>query len=216
MRTATRHKIVYGVLVVALIGAAVLVYAQLKPKAASSATTTRTVTVQTGSVTSSVSASGNLAPGTSTDVNFQTSGTIVEVDVAAGQDVTAGQTLAKLDPATADANLQVAQLNLRAANEQLAQANDALAQAGAQSTSSASASSASGQGTQGGTTSVASAQASVYSAQASVIQAQSSVDRGPEVGRRDDVDRTGFRPSDSGERFGRGTGRLEWNGVQFG
>jgi macrolide-specific efflux system membrane fusion protein len=176
MRTVTRHKILYGVLVVALVGAAVLVYAQLKPKAASSATTARTVTVQAGAVTSSVSASGNLEPGTSTDVNFQTSGTIVEVDVAAGQDVTAGQTLAKLDPATADASLQVAQLNLRAANEQLAQANDALAQAESQSTSAVSASSGSGQGTQGGTMSVASAQASVYSAQASVIQAQSSVD----------------------------------------
>ncbi len=50
----------------------------------------RTVPVQVGSVSQTVSATGNLQPASQVNANFQTSGTITEIDVA---DITAGQNI---------------------------------------------------------------------------------------------------------------------------
>jgi HlyD family secretion protein len=75
----------------------------------------RTVTVQRGTVQSSVSASGNVSAATSDSVDFGTSGTITAVDVTAGQTVTAGQVLGTLDSTDAQATLTAAQAALSAA-----------------------------------------------------------------------------------------------------
>jgi multidrug efflux pump subunit AcrA (membrane-fusion protein) len=89
----------------------------------SSATATaRTVSVQRGTVQSSVSASGNVSSDTSDAVNFATTGTITAVDVTAGQTVTAGQVLGTLDPTDADAALASAQAALSAAQYSLTSA----------------------------------------------------------------------------------------------
>ena len=56
-----------------------------------------TAAVRSGNLTTTVSATGPLQSGLY-DVNFSGSGTISEIDVAVGQQVKAGQVLAKLDP----------------------------------------------------------------------------------------------------------------------
>jgi multidrug efflux pump subunit AcrA (membrane-fusion protein) len=95
---------------------------------ASAPAAVRTVTVGMGDVSSTVSASGNVAPAQSEDVNFSTSGTVTAVDVALGQQVKAGQVLATMDPGPAQAALTAAQDSLTAAQDNLA-----LAQAGGES-----------------------------------------------------------------------------------
>lgn len=84
----------------------------------SAATTTaapRTVTVQHGTVEQSVSATGTIIPATESDLAFQASGTVTSVPVAVGQTVTAGQTLATLDPSTLQQQVNLAQASVSAA-----------------------------------------------------------------------------------------------------
>ncbi len=87
-----------------------------------SASTQPTVTVQRGSLTASVSASGSVESADAVDLSFQTSGQVKEIKVQEGDTVKAGQEIARLD--TTDADLQVAQAQLALDN-----ANAALAQA---------------------------------------------------------------------------------------
>ena len=89
---------------------------------ASASTTTRTVTVALGNVSSTVSASGTVAPATSMDLNFLTSGVVSEVDVKVGDKVTAGQVVGRLDPTDADAKVASAQAALVTAQDNLAAA----------------------------------------------------------------------------------------------
>ena len=90
--------------------------------ASASSSVARTVTVQVGTVSSSVSASGNVSPAESDSVNFQTGGTLTAVDVAVGDKVKAGQVVAKIDPTDADDALQSAQDSLQVAEMALAEA----------------------------------------------------------------------------------------------
>ena len=64
--------------------------------ASASSSVARTVSVQVGTVSSSVSASGNISPAETDTVNFQTGGTLTAVDVAVGDKVRAGQVIAKI------------------------------------------------------------------------------------------------------------------------
>ncbi|MHB1533815.1 MAG: efflux RND transporter periplasmic adaptor subunit [Acidimicrobiales bacterium] len=87
---------------------------------ASAQSAPRLATAQLGTVTSSVTASGNVTPVQSQGVDFATSGTVTAVNVAVGQTVQAGQALATLNPSTAQATLQAAQDQLAAAQDTLA------------------------------------------------------------------------------------------------
>ena len=102
------------VLVVALV---VLVTAGFvlarSPKAP--AATVRTTSVVSGTVLSSVQASGNVQAGQTYSVNFQTGGQVTDVDAQLGEAVTKGQTLAHLDPSIDAANLASADASLQAA-----------------------------------------------------------------------------------------------------
>jgi multidrug efflux pump subunit AcrA (membrane-fusion protein) len=60
--------------------------------------TSRTVTVKSGVIQSTVSGSGNLEPATQQDLSFTNAGTVTKVAVQAGDHVTDGQLLATLDP----------------------------------------------------------------------------------------------------------------------
>ena len=75
--------------------------------------------MQTGNVTETVSATGNAAAADSLTLNFQSGGTLTEVDVTAGQTVTKGQVLAKIDSTTAANQLRTAQANLSSAEARL-------------------------------------------------------------------------------------------------
>jgi HlyD family secretion protein len=87
---------------------------------ASAKTTPRTTTVALGTVQSTVTATGNVAPATSLSVNFQSSGAVTEVDVKTGDQVKSGQTLAKIDDTQTQAALQSAQAALTSAQANLA------------------------------------------------------------------------------------------------
>ncbi|MEY9870776.1 macrolide-specific efflux system membrane fusion protein [Streptacidiphilus sp. MAP12-33] len=83
--------------------------------------TTRTATVQRGTVLATVSGSGTLTSPSDAGVNFTTGGTLTEVDVKAGQKVTAGQVLGKVDATSADETLSNAQAQLSSAQANLTQ-----------------------------------------------------------------------------------------------
>ena len=63
-------------------------------------------------MTQTVSATGNAIAAEDLTLNFSAAGTLTEVDVTAGQTVTAGQVLARIDSTTAENQLKTAQANL--------------------------------------------------------------------------------------------------------
>ena len=93
---------------------------------ASTKTATRTATVQMGTVQSTVNATGNVSPVAALSVNFQSAGTVTEIDVKVGDQVKAGQTLAKIDDTQLRAALVSAQASLTSAQDNLASAQQPL------------------------------------------------------------------------------------------
>lgn len=88
----------------------------------SAAATYRTATVGTGTVEATLESVGTITPVNQADLNFNASGTVSTVDVAVGQSVTAGQTLASLDITTLDAAVTTAQASVASAQATLASA----------------------------------------------------------------------------------------------
>jgi HlyD family secretion protein len=84
--------------------------------------TARTTTVSLGTVTASVTGSGNAASALSTAVNFTGSGVVTELDVKVGDRVRLGQVLAQIDPTSANQSLRTAQAGLASAQAQYLQA----------------------------------------------------------------------------------------------
>jgi macrolide-specific efflux system membrane fusion protein len=82
----------------------------------------RTGVATLGTVTQTVSLSGNLAPNGETDLDFAGAGTVTAVNVQSGQTVTAGEVLATQDPNTVEANLTQAEATLASAKANLTQA----------------------------------------------------------------------------------------------
>ncbi|MDT7710500.1 MAG: hypothetical protein QOG20_6107 [Pseudonocardiales bacterium] len=83
----------------------------------------RTVAVVRGTVTASVTGSGNTASSLSTAVNFQGGGGMVTaINVKPGDTVTLGEVLATVDPTSAKNTLRTAQAQLASAQASLAQA----------------------------------------------------------------------------------------------
>jgi macrolide-specific efflux system membrane fusion protein len=159
-RGGRRMAFAYGALSLALVGTGTMAYGAIGPAEASTTSNSRVVTAQMGTVTQSVSATGNVQPASTLNVGFATSGTVSEVDVTVGQQVQAGDVLAKLDPTAAQTNMQVAQLNLTAAQAKLSSAL-----AGTTSTS----------GAQGAAPPATVDASAVASARAAVLQAQAGL-----------------------------------------
>src|SRR5258706_7010528 len=111
-----------GVLAVAGAGWAYQTVHGTPTNSASSASSSQQATVRTGNVTATVSASGTVASASTAAATFITSGTVTEVDVKVGDQVTKGQVLAKVDPAAAQETLNTAQANLQAAKAALTRA----------------------------------------------------------------------------------------------
>jgi multidrug efflux pump subunit AcrA (membrane-fusion protein) len=78
-------------------------------------TTDRTSTVRSGTLTASVTASGNLESAQESDLSFSSSGTVTEVYVKVGQKVAKGAKLASIDPAAARRSLSSAKASLLSA-----------------------------------------------------------------------------------------------------
>ena len=105
----------------ALVAAALVVAGvlELGPPASSARTSREVLTAERGVVQSTVSGTGNIAPGTNVEANFTTSGILSSVNVSVGQHVREGQLIATLDPTSAQLSVDQAQLNLTAAEYQL-------------------------------------------------------------------------------------------------
>ncbi|MBV9816751.1 MAG: HlyD family efflux transporter periplasmic adaptor subunit, partial [Solirubrobacterales bacterium] len=144
-RPRSRIRSAWPLLLIALaaVGVAVAAALTLGPPTRSSRRSHEIVTAANGVVQSTVSGSGNVEPSTDDTVNFQTTGTLQNIDVKVGQHVAAGQLLATLDPSAAQATLDQAQQSLTAAQDQLTSAQDAQA-AATTSTSTTSTTSGSG------------------------------------------------------------------------
>ena len=115
--------------------------------------TTVTVSVTTGTMQSTVSSSGTVAPASSANLNFAVSGTVTAVDVKAGQTVTAGQVIATVDTTALAEQVNAAEAQLTAAQDRLA----------------------SDEATSASTSTIDSDQSSVTSAQSSVSTAQTNL-----------------------------------------
>jgi len=118
---------VNAALVVALVAGAFWAYETLSgsdtPKAANASV--RSVAVQQGTVTKTVTADGTVASASTASASFVTGGTVTAIDVKVGDVVKKGQVLAKVDPADAERTLSAAEADLTAAEDSLTRAQDA-------------------------------------------------------------------------------------------
>ncbi|HEY5457226.1 MAG TPA: biotin/lipoyl-binding protein [Acidothermaceae bacterium] len=89
------------------------------PSAASSKSVTRTATIASGTVMTTVSSTGNVTAPNNVNVNFGTSGTLTEIDVKVGQIVKQGQVLARVDSTAAKASYDSANAQLASAQANL-------------------------------------------------------------------------------------------------
>ena len=112
---------------VALVAGAFWAYETLSgpdtPKAANASV--RTVPVQQGTVTKTVTADGSVESASTATASFVTGGTVTSISVRVGSVVKKGQVLAKVDPADAQRGLDAAEADLDAANDALTRAEDA-------------------------------------------------------------------------------------------
>ncbi|MGW3342353.1 efflux RND transporter periplasmic adaptor subunit [Nonomuraea rubra] len=117
MKVSIRRRalITNGALAVLLLGGAGLAYAQLGTGQAAGETAVRTVTAGRGSVTASVSASGAVESSRSRALSFGTSGTVEKIYVKAGDKVSKGDILAKLDDAASQESLSAAKATYESA-----------------------------------------------------------------------------------------------------
>lgn len=83
--------------------------------------TTSTARVSQDTLTIAVSGSGTVAAARTVDVPFQQTGTVTSVDVKVGDEVVAGQALARIETDDLELQLQLADANLKAAQASLEQ-----------------------------------------------------------------------------------------------
>ncbi|MBO3741200.1 efflux RND transporter periplasmic adaptor subunit [Actinoplanes flavus] len=98
--------------------------------ARASAAGVRTVTVTQGTVTRTVSADGAVASAATATATFTTPGTVTAIKVKVGDVVGAGALLARVDPAGAERDLELARADLAAAEDALDRAANAGADTG--------------------------------------------------------------------------------------
>ncbi|MGC4175825.1 efflux RND transporter periplasmic adaptor subunit [Demequina sp.] len=98
----------------------------------------RTALVDTGDVTQTLAASGSIESASRYDLTFQVAGTVDAVDVAEGDTVEAGQTLATLDQSDLEEAVESAEDALSQAEQTLADDLDAQSSGSTSSTSSSS------------------------------------------------------------------------------
>jgi macrolide-specific efflux system membrane fusion protein len=163
---------VLGLLALGVIALAVL---EIGPPSSSARTATEVVDAQDGVVQSTVSGTGNVAPGTDVTINFNTSGTLQNVDVKVGQYVKQGQLIATLNPTSAQLTLDQAEESLTAAEDTLTETEDGESTTGTTSSSGSGSSSTASTTITPSASSIASAQASVYSAEATLSSAQTAL-----------------------------------------
>jgi HlyD family secretion protein len=118
------------IIVIALLAVAALVVVgcQLpdhqQPTSVAAVEGMQTAIIERGTLRASVDATGSVAPETRLEVSFKSVGRVAEIMVEEGDQVKAGEVLAKLDTADPEQALIQAQANLDIAKAQLAQTED--------------------------------------------------------------------------------------------
>ena len=102
----------------------VLAITSVGSSSADSAAAQRTATVKRGVVQSTVSGNGSLEAAQQVELDFGTSGEVTEIDVQAGQRVSKGDVLARIDSSSARASLASAEAQLAEAEETLEAAEE--------------------------------------------------------------------------------------------
>jgi multidrug efflux pump subunit AcrA (membrane-fusion protein) len=103
------------VLGIVLVGAIATAYFMVGSSEPTAAVSTRTATVTQGSLTATVTGSGNLASSRTSSLAFGASGKVTAVNVKVGDKVKKGQTLARIDTASAQRTLTAARASLESA-----------------------------------------------------------------------------------------------------
>jgi multidrug efflux pump subunit AcrA (membrane-fusion protein) len=98
-----------------LVGAIAAAYFTIGSSDSTAAVATRTATVTQGSLTATVTGSGNLTSSRTSSLAFGASGTVTAVDVKVGDKVKKGATLARIDTASAKRTLAAAKASLESA-----------------------------------------------------------------------------------------------------
>lgn len=114
-----KRTIWIAILVVAVVVAGIFGVGRWNAARQASRAAPQTSTVQRGDLQAIVGTSGTVRAAQSMDLTFGVSGTVVEILVAEGDKVKAGQPLARLDTATLEAQVASAELSLRLAEKNL-------------------------------------------------------------------------------------------------
>ncbi|MFI6514061.1 efflux RND transporter periplasmic adaptor subunit [Spirillospora sp. NPDC050679] len=115
-RIPRRSLLVNGALGALLAGGAGVAYLTLGSGDGQADAASRTVPVSRGTVTATVSASGAVESGRARSLSFSGSGTVAKIYVKAGERVSAGEVLARLDQTEALESYNAAKANLAAAS----------------------------------------------------------------------------------------------------
>jgi len=134
-----RRALVLALALVIVVGGSTGAWAISRRSTATTAAT-QLVAATTGTMKQTVSATGTVEPQQQANLQFGQTGKVTAVDVQVGQQVTAGSTLATLDPSPLQSAVTLAQAQLTAAQAQLTAADTAgnaaqIASANAQVTS---------------------------------------------------------------------------------
>jgi membrane fusion protein, macrolide-specific efflux system len=116
-RRPTRNQVLVGLAVVLAAAAGVVVTLVATSGGSTTAplsVTTQRVTVSTGTMRQTVAASGTIQPAQQASLQFAVSGQVAAVYVSAGQKVTKGQVLARIDPTALQDDVNAAQATLSA------------------------------------------------------------------------------------------------------
>ncbi len=135
VRSLARKRITVPVSIVALAAlATAYAMAGLQPSAAAGPSLAR---VSRGTVTVDVSAAGTVVAALTRGLSFSVSGTLTAVNVKPGDQVTAGQVLARIDDSAAQASVSAAQSQVDTANASLTAAQQTPAAAATRSATTA-------------------------------------------------------------------------------
>ncbi len=121
MRRRGWHNWALGFLCLLVIALAIT---SIGSSSASSTAEQRTATAERGVVQSTVSGNGSLEAAQQVELNFGSSGEVTEINVEAGQKVSKGEILARIDSSSARASLASAEAQLSEAEETLEAANE--------------------------------------------------------------------------------------------
>ncbi|HLG73580.1 MAG TPA: biotin/lipoyl-binding protein, partial [Chloroflexota bacterium] len=107
-------KVMSGVLALAIVSSGVGVY-RFRAAHSAGSVSYSTATVQRGTISSSVTATGPISAASAVPLNFKSSGKLASINVKVGDQVQAGQVLAALDMSDLQAQVQQAQATLASA-----------------------------------------------------------------------------------------------------